>query len=189
MVAVLAVSVFVVPFVDGGEADSNGKQVANAIVEGNESADGSKEVKGSFGAAIAMLHASNMTSGIEMLEQLSDKGDADATFLLSRLYFNSLKDDDYCPDSILAFKRNSNIEVDFNRSHQLLKKAIAQNPKCYQALYELGCDYLGGKSRTQAVSRDIKMADKYLTEAYLCAKAVEDKQYISLIEAQMKKYK
>lgn len=189
LVAVLAVSVFVVPFVDGGEADSNGKQVANAIVEGNERADGSKEVKGSFGAAIAMLHASNMTSGIEMLEQLSDKGDADATFLLSRLYFNSLKDDDYCPDSILAFKRNSNIEVDFNRSHQLLKKAIAQNPKCYQALYELGCDYLGGKSRTQAVSRDIKMADKYLTEAYLCAKAVEDKQYISLIEAQMKKYK
>ena len=123
------------------------------------------------------------------IAHLSENCNSDATFLLSRLYFKSLKDDDYCPDSIQTFKRNSNIEVDFNRSHQLLEKTIAQNPRCYQALYELGCDYLGGKSRTQAVARDIKMADKYLSEAYRYANAAEDKQYISLIEAQMKKYK
>ena len=86
-------------------------------------------------------------------------------------------------------RHDLNIKVDFDKSHSLLLKTVEQNHRHYQALYELGCDYLGGESRTVAVKRNIKTADMYLSEALKYAKAVDDQHYISLIETQMEKYK
>ena len=187
-VAAVAVLALAVSFFDGGTSEKNGG--GDLVVAANNNVRPQDEGRTeSMENAIALLHSADKTSGLNMLEKLSDKGDAEATFLLSRLCFNSLKNDDYCPDSIKTMRKDFNIKIDFNKSHSLLEKTVVQNPRHYKALYELGCDYLGGQSRTEAVKRDIETADKYLSEALKYAKAVDDKFYISLIETQMEKYK
>lgn len=144
----------------------------------------------SYGGAIALLHnGKSSTEAIEQLSDLSDKGNAEASFLLSRLSFKSLKDGDYCPDSIKILRAEANVVVDFAKAHELLEKTIAQNPKHYQALYELGCDYLGGNSRTTAVDRNVKKADTLFSKALELAHAAGDDFYVSLITSQMNKYK
>lgn len=144
----------------------------------------------SYGGAIALLHnGKSSTEAIEQLSDLSDKGNAEASFLLSRLSFKSLKDGDYCPDSIKILRAEANVVVDFAKAHELLEKTIAQNPKHYQALYELGCDYLGGNSRTTAVNRNVKKADTLFSKALELAHAAGDDFYVSLITSQMNKYK
>ena len=187
-VAAVAVLALAVSFFDAGTSEKNGG--GDLVVAANNNVRPQDEGRTeSMENAIALLHSADKTSGLNMLEKLSDKGDAEATFLLSRLCFNSLKNDDYCPDSIKTMRKDFNIKIDFNKSHSLLEKTVVQNPRHYKALYELGCDYLGGQSRTEAVKRDIETADKYLSEALKYAKAVDDTLYISLIETQMEKYK
>lgn len=144
----------------------------------------------SYGGAIALLHnGKSSTEAMAQLSDLSDKGNAEASFLLSRLSFKSLKDGDYCPDSIKILRAEANVVVDFAKAHELLEKTIAQNPKHYQALYELGCDYLGGNSRTTAVDRNVKKADTLFSKALELAHAAGDDFYVSLITSQMNKYK
>ena len=144
----------------------------------------------SYGGAIALLHnGKSSTEAMAQLSDLSDKGNAEASFLLSRLSFKSLKDGDYCPDSIKILRSEANVVVDFAKAHELLEKTIAQNPKHYQALYELGCDYLGGNSRTTAVDRNVKKADTLFSKALELAHAAGDDFYVSLITSQMNKYK
>lgn len=189
-VAVVVVAVGIISFLslgNGVSADTNDINVVTTA----DIFSGKKEVsyEESFEKAVGLLHSANETSGLSMLENLSENGNAEASFLLSRLCFSSLKDGDYCPDSIRMMQKDFNIKIDFAKSHMLLEKTVVQNPRHYKALYELGCDYLGGKSRTEAVKRDVKMADKYLSEALEYAKAVDDQFYISLIENQMEKYK
>lgn len=144
----------------------------------------------SYGGAIALLHnGKSSTEAMAQLSDLSNKGNAEASFLLSRLSFKSLKDGDYCPDSIKILRAEANVVVDFAKAHELLEKTIAQNPKHYQALYELGCDYLGGNSRTTAVDRNVKKADTLFSKALELAHAAGDDFYVSLITSQMNKYK
>lgn len=144
----------------------------------------------SYDNAIALLHNGKSSSeGIVQLSDLSDNGNAEASFLLSRLSFKSLKEGDYCPDSIKILRAETKVRVDFVKAHEMLEKTIAQNPNHYQALYELGCDYLGGNSRTTAVDRNVKKADTLFSKALELAHAAGDDFYVSLITSQMNKYK
>lgn len=139
------------------------------------------------------------TQGLEKLKKLSDKGDAKASLLLSRLYFKSNKDGDYCPDSIKKIQSICQIIPDNEEAHKLLTLSIKQNPDNYQALYELACDYLGGcfygangltkhgGLRTDAVFQDLDLADSLYRKALEYATMARDDFYIEMISKQMKK--
>lgn len=136
-----------------------------------------------FGSAIAALHrAATASEGFAQLESLSKDGNANATYLVSRLYFKSKLKDDYCPDSITRMQKMLKIGVDNRKAHRLLEISIEQNPRNYQALYELACDYWKGAQRTEAVQkRDADKAIDCFCKAMDHAKRANDRQYIRMI--------
>lgn len=136
-----------------------------------------------FGSAVAALHrAETASEGFAQLESLSKDGNADATYLVSRLYFKSKLKDDYCPDSITRMQKMLKIGVDNRKAHRLLEISIEQNPRNYQALYELACDYWKGAQRTEAVQkRDADKAIDCFCKAMDHARRANDRQYIRMI--------
>lgn len=136
-----------------------------------------------FGSAIAALHrAATASEGFAQLESLSKDGNANATYLVSRLYFKSKLKDDYCPDSITRMQKMLKIGVDNRKAHRLLEISIEQNPRNYQALYELACDYWKGAQRTEAVQkRDADKAIDCFSKAMDHAKRANDRLYIRMI--------
>lgn len=137
---------------------------------------------------IAMLHSADKAKdGINELEKLSNNGDAQATYLLSRLYFKSKAAQDYCPDSILQMQSNSGISIDNGKAHQLLEQTIQQDPSSYKALFELGCDYFGGASRASEYNRDLKEALRLFKEALPYAQQANDGEFISRIQTNIQK--
>lgn len=126
--------------------------------------------------------------GLTLAEKLSDEGDARATYLLSRLYFQSLSSRDYQPDSIMAMKKNLATPVDNRKAHELLLKTAGQDPQNYFALYELGCDFVGGEARTEAVERNVAKGDEYLQKALRLANEKADDHYARLIKQQIALY-
>lgn len=141
-------------------------------------------------AIIALHNETTAAEGMKQLQKLSEKGNSDATYLLSRLYFKSKLAEDYCPDSINQLQNNLHLNYDNEQAHHLLQKAITQNPKDYHALYELACDYWKADQRTDAIStRDGDKAEQYFQQAKLYALAAKDNKYISLIESYLEKIK
>lgn len=150
--------------------------------------DEESEPADTYSYALASLKSENSAEGLRVLGRLSDSGDADATFLLSRLCFVSNKAGDYKPDSITVLQRLSHVNADCRRAHALLKKTVEQRPQFYQALYELACDYLGGPQRTDACEQDVRRADELFRQVKELARAHGDALYVGLTEQQMSKY-
>lgn len=128
-------------------------------------------------------------TGLKQLDSLVNKGDAEATYLKSRILFLSNTANDYRPDSIKTMQEATKVSANNVEAHKLLLKTISLNPNDYRALYELGCDHLGGSSRTNAVERDIDKADEYFTKALKAAQAAKDVDFVRSISEQMAKYK
>lgn len=127
-------------------------------------------------------------TGLQQLDSLVDTGHAEATYLASRLCFVSNSANDYRPDSIKQMQNATGVQVDHAKAHKLLLKTIDLNPDDYRALYELGCDYLGGHDRTNSVERDLDKANEYFQKAMEVATSAGDNDYIERIKAQMAKY-
>lgn len=145
-----------------------------------------------YASAVAALHDSTTSaSGMETLQSLSEQAkNADATYLLSRLYFRSLLPDDYCPDSIREMRRCARFPLDNRKAHDLLEKTIDQNPKHYQALYELACDYWKADQRTEAVAeRDAKKAAAFFLQARNYAEQAGDRRYVGMVDYYLRKIK
>ena len=170
MVAVVAVVSLFILLYEPSEVKLTGISKATHLMKGPKTAD----------------------EGFRLLEDMA-KGSgneaADATYLLSRLYFKSKGSSDNVPDSVRLMQNALNIKTDFKMAHELLLKVVAMSPQDYHALYELGCDFLGGEDRTEAVDRDIKKADEYFTKALQYAKMEQDQDYVDRINIQMEKYK
>lgn len=137
-----------------------------------------------YGSVMQSIHKSpNSPESLSALEALSSNGDADATFLLSRLYFRSRLQDDYCPDSIRSMQQTLNVQYDNIKAHQLLQRAIDQNPKNYAALYELACDYWKADQRTEAISaRNGDKAEQYFNLARTYAVEANDSLYLRMTD-------
>lgn len=129
------------------------------------------------------------SAGLKQLDSLVNKGDAEATYLKSRIYFLSNTANDYRPDSIKMMQEATKVQPNNVEAHKLLLRTIKLNPDDYRALYELGCDYLGGSSRTNAVERDIDKADEYFVKALKAAQEAKDDDFVRSINEQMAKYK
>lgn len=149
------------------------------------------QLKGIAKVADMMKTPETAQAGLQQLEQMAEKQDAAAVFLLSRLYFRSNSSSDVTPDSVLTMQRalGSNIQIDNKKAHELLLQAVKVNPENYCALYELGCDFLGGEMRTEAVNRNIEKADQYFQQALKYAQKQNDADYVNRINNQIEKYK
>lgn len=142
-----------------------------------------------YTSTIAALYSpSASTQALEDLTLLSDRGNAKATFLLSRLYYN-YKDsiNDVCPDSIRNLQQILHIPHDDIMAHQLLKKSVEQDGKDYHSLYELACDFFLAKQRTIAVEKrnaaNVDKAIGYFHDAAIYAKAAHDNVYAEKISS------
>lgn len=157
-----------------------------------------EQEEGTIDYASAMK-AIRVDHDISKMIQLSEKGNADATFLLSRLYFQSraktissfsfdLATTEYQPDSISYLKSLLAIEPDNKKAHSYLKKTIDQNSKHYQALFELACDYWRSDDRTEAVpTRDGDKAEQYFHLAKAYADEAGNSDYVAMINAYIKR--
>lgn len=137
-----------------------------------------------YPAALADLHSKATAGrGIDALRHLSDQGDARATYLLSRLYFESKLPDDYCPDSIKALRASLGLKSDDQTAHSLLQKAVSQDPANYAALFDLACDFWKADQRTDAVPRrDGQRAETLFRQARAHAEQAGDVLYVELID-------
>ena len=184
--AVFALVALIVPMIPKPGPSPAGSGGATATLSSAKSGGTGRGANGgvTYASALAMLKEP-LTSkeGLSEMQQLSNEGDADASYLLSRLYFKSLLDDDYSPDSIRTIQQTIHLAADNGRAHRLLQTAVSQNPKNYQALYELACDYWGAKERTEAVPRrDGDAAIRYYTQAMTYAREAGDAFYVKMIE-------
>lgn len=133
------------------------------------------------------------------MKLLAEEGDADALFLLSRLYFQSKSETssswnfeldkvEYEPDSISSLKSLLSIGTDNLKAHEYLKEAVENDPKHYQAVFELACDYWRANDRTDAVEkRDGDKAEQYFNQAKTYAQDANDTKYVKLIDAYIKR--
>lgn len=82
--------------------------------------------------------------GIRILDSLVSVNDYQATFLLSRLYFEPVTDRDgaFLNPSWEDMRHNAGINPDNQKAHELLFKALSLNQDDCATLYELGCDYM-----------------------------------------------
>lgn len=137
-----------------------------------------------YAEAIQLLHdEDNKTAGMEALQRLSAEGNANASYLLSRLYFGSKMEEDVCPDSILTMRKQLQITQNNESAHKLLQQAVAQNPDLYQALYDLALDYWKANQRTEAVpERNGQKAENYFNQARAAAAKAGDSTYVSMID-------
>ena len=130
-------------------------------------------------AIILLKDRKTAKDGVAKLESLSKEGDSQATYLLSRLCFESEAKQDYCPDSILQMQSLSGMPVDNVRAHQLLELAVKQDSTNYRALYELATDYFGGNTRSTGYNRDIREALQLYQKALTHAQKDANSEFIS----------
>lgn len=141
-----------------------------------------------YDSAVKLLaDASKASEGLKQLNDLESKGDFKATYLLGRLYYSGK---DYQADEVKEMRRNCGIRTNLRKSHEMNIAAVKIDGSDYKVLFELGSDYVAGKSRTgipNNESRDLHKAYKYLRMALEHAKAHNDDLYIKMINNQLKR--
>lgn len=150
-----------------------------------EAVTSQKSSLNSYEAAVRLLSQKNTADeGFLMLKSLADEKNYNATFLLSRLYFNSsesVKIGSFA-DSVELFRNNLGITAQNKEAHRLLKNAININPEDYKSLFELGCDY---KSKKRGAAFNTDSAYIYLNKARQLATEAGDKEYEQAITNRM----
>lgn len=144
-------------------------------------------IRKDYNYAVDLLKESRTAQeGIVILDSLSQNGNYNARYMLSRLYFS--KSGEYVPDTIKMLKENlsSFIHNDNSKAHELLKQAVSLKQDDYTSLYELGADFLAGKVRTNIPnSRNLDEAYWYLSKARQLAEENKDSTYTELIKRQL----
>ena len=153
------------------------------------------ELTGIAKATKLMSSPETAKDGFQILNELVNSNDAEATYLASRLYLGRMPEE-YCPDStrnMYLMLQNANcIEADYEKAHQLLEKAVALDSMNYQGLYELGRDVLAGNNRQHDVDlqqEDFVKANDLFQRALKYAKEKQDYDYIERIEKQIESIK
>ena len=115
----------------------------------------------SYTKALTFLHDEKTAGkGKKALDSLSNSGDAKATFLLSRLYFEGKQIEDN-PDSIREMRQLLNLKVDNVKAHDFLELAVEQDSQNYKYIFELAMDWWGGDMRAEGLpERSFENADK-----------------------------
>lgn len=137
--------------------------------------------------AVVLLSATTTANqGIHILDSLVSENDYQATFLMSRLYFEPLNERDkafYNP-TWRGMSYNAGIHPDNGKAHDLLLKALWLNQDDYTALYELGCDYMAPNGQ-RGSAKNLNYAKWCFLQAETSAKAsqnVDASKYLEAIE-------
>lgn len=136
-----------------------------------------------------LTNPSTAKEAFEQLEQMVKDGDTSATYIMSRLYAVS-SGSFTLADEFVTMQANLQgvIKQDPANAHRLLGETIKKNPKHYQALYELACDYYEGPALTGGEARNLRYAKDLLDKAYAAASEAEDPVFINKISALLRKY-
>lgn len=94
-----------------------------------------------------LMDKANANEGWKMLQQLVDNGDYQATFLMSRIYFDPKavpgnKGNEFYDKNWETMRKNCGVETDNVKAHELLMDAFEIKEDDPVLLYELGCDYM-----------------------------------------------
>ena len=147
-------------------------------------------VEMNYNTAVALLHDNSPEKALGALQQLSDQGDAQATYLLSRLYYK-YKIGDYRPDSIVHFQDLLHLTSNDVKAHQLLEKSVTQGDRDYHSLYELACDYWKADQRVAGLSpapKERMKSKPYFDAARTLAVRANDKEYVNMIDEKLRDY-
>lgn len=127
--------------------------------------------------------------GLSELTTLSNSGNYEATYLLSRLKFDggTKKEFDNIPDSIWQLQLTSKIRPNHQEAHELLKRAVELNPNDCNSLYDLGFDYLVGNRETYE-GRQLEKSKKCLDKALELAQKKGNRQVVESIEKLFREY-
>lgn len=136
--AILLIVILVIALKPRRHEDNPSKGVANEVVEINY-----------YEEAVKMLSDDASASmGRKLLDSLVSTNDWQATFLLSRLYFDTKGRDTLLYDKQWEVMReNCGITPDNDKAHNYLFDAFELYEDDFMILYQLGCDYLAGNMR------------------------------------------
>lgn len=121
--------------------------------------------------------------GIHILDSLVSGNDYQATFLLSRLYFEPVIDRDkafYNP-SWENMRLNADINPDNQKAHELLFKALSLNQEDCVTLYELGCDYMA-PDRQRGSEKNLNYAKWCFIHADKVARSSQETNALNYLE-------
>lgn len=136
--AILLFVILVIALKPRRHEDNPSNGVANEVVEINYYEEAVKML--SDGASASM--------GRKLLDSLVSTNDWQATFLLSRLYFDTKGRDTLLYDKQWEVMReNCGITPDNDKAHNYLFDAFELYEDDFMILYQLGCDYLAGNMR------------------------------------------
>jgi serine/threonine protein kinase len=139
-----------------------------------------------------LLDSSTAIEGWQLLQESVDQGDAEATYLMSRLRFNHEVNDKTMElrqiQKTLKSKNAPNFSKDNQMALELLERTIDIDPHHYKALYELGRYYLSKAVEENDFDRWIPEADNYFKKALEWADRANDDDYHDLIKDKMKMY-
>lgn len=144
---------------------------------------------------VELLLQGKKEKGFMLLDSLYEAKDYRATYLKSRLLYEPSQRADngqqeYLDPDVRKIKKVVDYPTDKRKAHRILEEAIALNDKDYKSLYQMGLDYLAGKTRTDIPDSDsLQKAYEYFEKAYGLVKTTEDVECISMIEADLNKVK
>lgn len=107
-----------------------------------------------------LLNPEKADSGLKMLDKVITKKyrtSSDAAYFMGRLYY----EDKDPSDTFQSMKNNlaNKLESSNRKAHEMILLALQLDSTSYKALYELGCNYYGGETRTGGLeSRDVNKA-------------------------------
>lgn len=144
---------------------------------------------------VELLLQGKKEQGFMLLDSLYEAKDYRATYLKSRLLYEPVQRADngqqeFLDTDVRNIKKVVDCPTDKRKAHRILEEAIALNDKDYRSLYQMGLDYLAGKTRTDiSDSHSLQKAYEYFEKAYGLAETNRDAEYVSMIEADLIKVK
>lgn len=136
-----------------------------------------------------LLNPTQAKEAYDALVKLSEAGDENAKFTLSRIYAIS-SGPFTLSDDFVNMQANLEGTVSSNqvKAHELLKEIVAENPKYYPALYELACDYYEGQPLSGNDEMDLRKSKELLESALEYATAADDIVYKNKITSLLRRY-
>ena len=135
---------------------------------------------------VGLLTQGKGQEGLALLDSLYEAKDYRATYLKSRLLYEPIQRGngqlEFLDSEVNEIKKKINHPTDKKKAHQILEEAVALNGNDYKSLYQIGCDYLAGWSRTEVDSQNFRKAFDYFEKALELAKKEGASDYVSMIE-------
>lgn len=137
-------------------------------------------------AVVLLSEITTANSGLHLLDSLVSENDYQATFLMSRLYYEPVNERDktFYNTNWKDMGFNAGIVPNNIKAHSLLYRAFLLNDDDYVALYELGCDYMA-PNKQRGSEKNLNYAKWCFLQAEATAKSsqnVDAKNYIEKID-------